>query len=271
MVDDGSVPAEAGGKARIVGGGDSYGTWTLYDTANALIFTAPSTFNEMQFVANVHIGRMEVVVIEEVPPDAQLRLQIAPPGGAFTNIALVDVDHIYAPMINHALPEPHAVTAEEEASGTFSIDHVVLPLPGNKVVMPGNDMAAVYTSLLAQHGLAPDCFRHHVKEISMPGAYRRIVQRPADLTWEFFRYSDPTDPLAQTDLAALRNEPLPQGDATGSMRAVVLSFMLPSSTYATMLLRELTKQSTALTHQKELNLYQAPQLAAGQTTGRSEA
>eukprot|EP00962_Isochrysis_galbana_P021717 scaffold6416_cov113-Isochrysis_galbana.AAC.1 len=170
-----------------------------------------------------------------------------------------------------ALPEPHAVTAEEEASGTFSIDHVVLPLPGNKVVMPGNDMAAVYTSLLAQHGLAPDCFRHHVKEISMPGAYRRIVQRPADLTWEFFRYSDPTDPLAQTDLAALRNEPLPQGDATGSMRAVVLSFMLPSSTYATMLLRELTKQSTALTHQKELNLYQAPQLAAGQTTGRSEA
>jgi tRNA pseudouridine13 synthase len=123
-------------------------------------------------------------------------------------------------------------------------------------------MAAVYTSLLAKHGLPADCFRHHVKELSMPGAYRRIVQRPADLTWQFFSYSDPTSPLVQTDLSVLRKEPPPQGDGKGSMRAVVLSFMLPSSTYATMLLRELTKQSTSLSHQKELNVYQAPQAAA---------
>ncbi len=45
------------------------------------------------------------------------------------------------------------------------------------------------------------------------------------------------------------------------MRAVVLSFSLPPSTYATMLLRELTKQSTEITHQKGLNTRHAPDRA----------
>lgn len=150
--------------------------------------------------------------------------------------------------------DPHVVTAAEAAAGTFSIDEVVMPLPGYKVMLPTNEMAQVYTKLLESKGLTIDCFNHHVRELAQPGAYRPIVRRPIDLTWDFFRYSDPTKPLVQTDLAALRNEPLPQGDPTGPMRAVVLSFTLPSSTYATMLLRELTKQATDLAHQKELNV-----------------
>jgi len=47
----------------------------------------------------------------------------------------------------------------------------------------------------------------------------------------------------------------------GQRVAVVLSFTLPSSTYATMLLRELTKQSTDIESQKQLNLQPAAEPA----------
>ncbi|EOD17688.1 hypothetical protein EMIHUDRAFT_243837 [Emiliania huxleyi CCMP1516] len=148
---------------------------------------------------------------------------------------------------------PHVVTAEEAAARTYSIEDVVLPLPGTKVVMPQNELAEVYTELLARQRLEPASFHHKVKEMVMPGAYRRLVQRPRDLSWQYFRYTDPRVPLARTDLARLRGDPEPQGVADGPRLAVVLRFTLPPSTYATMLLRELTKQSTDLTHQLELN------------------
>ena len=131
--------------------------------------------------------------------------------------------------------------------------HQVLPLPGTKVVMPQNELAEVYTELLARQRLEPASFHHKVKEMVMPGAYRRLVQRPRDLSCQYFRYTDPRVPLARTDLARLRGDPEPQGVADGPRLAVVLRFTLPPSTYATMLLRELTKQSTDLTHQLELN------------------
>ena len=79
--------------------------------------------------------------------------------------------------------------------------------------MPQNELAEVYTELLARQRLEPASFHHKVKEMVMPGAYRRLVQRPRDLSWQYFRYTDPRVPLARTDLARLRGDPEPQGVA----------------------------------------------------------
>ena len=51
----------------------------------------------------------------------------------------------------------------------------------------------------------------------------------------------------------LRGEPEPEGVPGGALTAARLEFTLPSSTYATMCLRELTKQSTERGHQMQLN------------------
>ncbi|TYK28794.1 pseudouridylate synthase 7-like protein isoform X2 [Cucumis melo var. makuwa] len=40
-----------------------------------------------------------------------------------------------------------AVTAEDVLSGNFTIDDVVLPLPGSRVLYPANDIAEVYNDL----------------------------------------------------------------------------------------------------------------------------
>lgn len=48
---------------------------------------------------------------------------------------------------------PHVVTAAEEAAGRYTIDDVVLPLPGNRVQLPTNRVRDAYERIMAQHGL----------------------------------------------------------------------------------------------------------------------
>ena len=91
--------------------------------------------------------------------------------------------------------------------------------------------------------------------------YRRLLARPAALEWKVLRYSDPTAPLALTDLARLRGEPEPAGEPDGARTALRLTFTLPSSTYATMLLRELTKQPTDVANQVRLGESATAELA----------
>ncbi|KAL1503112.1 hypothetical protein AB1Y20_011175 [Prymnesium parvum] len=146
----------------------------------------------------------------------------------------------------------HVVSEEEAARGAYSIDEVVLPLLGAQSTLPANGAARSYEERLALHGVSRDSFvsRHGMH---LAGGYRKLLQRPRELRYQIFRYNDPTLPLAATDLAKLRGEPEPAGEAGGKWVACRLEFTLPPSSYATMCLRELTKQPTDLAHQQMLN------------------
>ena len=82
--------------------------------------------------------------------------------------------------------------------------------------------------------------------------YRALLCEAGDLTWEAKRYEDPMAPLVATDLEKLEGGGgegaagvCAEGCAgAGSRQALVLSFSLPTAAYATMCLRELTKQTT---------------------------
>lgn len=117
----------------------------------------------------------------------------------------------------------------------------------------------------------------------MKGGYRRALQRPIDCEWDLMTYTDDKIPLVETDLDVLSkakpsevNELLSTGashddsldtfgatilaetETIGSSDllpelAVKLSFTLPTSSYATMAIRELTKTSTSVDCQKALN------------------
>jgi hypothetical protein len=65
----------------------------------------------------------------------------------------------------------------------------------------------VYKQHAAQDGVQLDGAPHNVREFSLaglPGGYRRLLHRPADLRWRLLAYTDADAPLAATDLDRLQ-------------------------------------------------------------------
>lgn len=87
---------------------------------------------------------------------------------------------------------------------------------------------------------------------SLSGTYRRIMVKPIDLNWYLMRYNSDTDALLQSDLEEIRKEQPPVSLEDGQFTALVLEFSLPSSTYATMALREILKSDTSVASQVNL-------------------
>eukprot|EP00993_Chasmostoma_nieuportense_P007694 NODE_957_length_1744_cov_26.476809_g897_i0.p1 GENE.NODE_957_length_1744_cov_26.476809_g897_i0~~NODE_957_length_1744_cov_26.476809_g897_i0.p1 ORF type:complete len:374 (-),score=86.86 NODE_957_length_1744_cov_26.476809_g897_i0:17-1138(-) len=103
------------------------------------------------------------------------------------------------------------VTKQAAADGTFNITDVVMPMPGKHIVYPSNSSGDVYDTLLSEDCLVKASFSKALG-VSLSGAYRPLVVRPT-LTM--------------------------QREGEG---AWVAEFELPPAVYATMLMRELTKQ-----------------------------
>ncbi|KAJ6775270.1 TRNA PSEUDOURIDINE SYNTHASE D [Salix purpurea] len=95
------------------------------------------------------------------------------------------------------------VTAEDMSTGNYTVDDVVLPMPGSRVIFPTNEIAKVYHDLAKKDAINLTESVHSVKEFSitsMTGSYRRVFQKPLDFEWELLAYNDSNKPLAETDL-----------------------------------------------------------------------
>ena len=97
---------------------------------------------------------------------------------------------------------------------------------------------------------------HKIKEFSLTGGYRSLVVLPGEMECQLLRYTEVNQDLTRTDLEIMGGKPphhLMQQE--GPLKAVRLSFSLPSSTYATMCLRELMKTSTSASfHHKKVEI-----------------
>ncbi|KZF24052.1 putative pseudouridine synthase TruD/Pus7 [Xylona heveae TC161] len=142
-----------------------------------------------------------------------------------------------------------ALTAEEAASGAYTIFDIVLPLPGYDILYPANPLGAFYKELMGSEqggGLDPHDMRRKWKDISLSGSYRKVVARVgAQYSHEVKGYVQDDEQLVQTDLEILKGKPrgsTPERSSEASLKiAAVLKFQLGSSQYATMALRELMK------------------------------
>ncbi|CAK7340930.1 unnamed protein product [Dovyalis caffra] len=95
------------------------------------------------------------------------------------------------------------VTTEDISTGNYTVDDVVLPMPGSRVIFPTNEIAKVYHDLAKKDGINLTESVHGVKEFSitsMTGSYRRVFQKALDFEWELLTYNDSNKPLAETDL-----------------------------------------------------------------------
>ncbi|KAI1960152.1 multisubstrate pseudouridine synthase 7 [Ophidiomyces ophidiicola] len=154
-----------------------------------------------------------------------------------------------------------ALTAEEAASGKYTVFDIVLPLPGYDIIYPPNKMTDFYKTFMGSErggNLDPFDMRRKWKDASLSGSYRKILSRPGpDYSFEVKRYTDDNEQFIKTDLEAIREngadtqEPSntkiteEQSVKTDTRKedklAVVIKFQLGASQYATMALRELMK------------------------------
>ncbi|CAI8615545.1 unnamed protein product [Vicia faba] len=95
------------------------------------------------------------------------------------------------------------VNAEDLNSKCYTIDDVVLPMPGSRSIYPTNDIVKVYNDLTNKDGVSLTESVHNAKEFSITsvtGSYRKVFQKPINFDWELLTYTDSHKPLVETDL-----------------------------------------------------------------------
>lgn len=154
-------------------------------------------------------------------------------------------------LVQHSDESIHVLDAETVAQ--HSMDDVVMPMPGADVRLPQDGwLEQLYTDMLQQDGLTPDSLSSsHQPEYRLKGAYRRLIHKPRNLRCEFLTYADANAPLCATDEEALLGVSIPT-QSEAPYLAMKLSFELPPSSYATVMLREILRTDTSAHVHKEL-------------------
>ncbi|XP_045350484.1 pseudouridylate synthase 7 homolog isoform X6 [Leopardus geoffroyi] len=102
-----------------------------------------------------------------------------------------------------------ATYVDEEDVNNYSIHDVVMPLPGFDVIYPKHKISEAYREMLTADNLDIDNMRHKIRDYSLSGAYRKIIIRPQNVSWEVVAYDDPKIPLFNTDVDNLEGKPPP--------------------------------------------------------------
>lgn len=158
----------------------------------------------------------------------------------------VDEEDDEQPKESYFKQKVHQLSEEDIASGKYTIFDVVLPQPGFDITYPGNEVGKWYEEYLTESELTSEKLKNNVKTFSLPGAYRKVLVKPGNMTWEFKTYSSPTDNLIETSFekATVSED--------GQFKALILDFQLPSACYATMFLREILRDDTSASNQSSL-------------------
>ena len=136
-------------------------------------------------------------------------------------------------------------TVEDQAN--YTIQDVLIPIPGTKVKFPDNEVKTWFNEFLAEDDMSLESFDSSVKDYRLPGDYRAMVVLPGDVNWSLVSHEDPLQDLIPSDKDALENKAgtsLSLGNELGKYSSLILKFSLPSSSYATMALREVMKVGT---------------------------
>ena len=150
----------------------------------------------------------------------------------------------------------YIVTENDVANGTFTLHDVLMPIVGDRVLMPGEETAAGASirDALSQTGVYMEDVKRYARPLNVSGRYRRLIRRVVDLDYSLGNDGGkPNMPVLESEVAyghtAGGHDGKPQ-HVVGPTRPVVqLHFSLPASSYATMLVREVTNASTSALRQ----------------------
>ncbi|KAK1979967.1 tRNA pseudouridine synthase D [Colletotrichum cereale] len=104
------------------------------------------------------------------------------------------------------LADARPLTAEEAASGKYTIHDVVLPSPGHAVVYPANAVGEFYAAFMRDNGgIDPAKMIRRHREFSLRGDYRKVVVRfLAEPGFEVRAYEDDNEQMHPTDMDRIR-------------------------------------------------------------------
>lgn len=168
----------------------------------------------------------------------------------------------------------HIVTKEDIEQNRFQISDVILPLIGSDILFPQNEFHAMYLDLLHADDLSLEIFQKCLVIYRLKGGYRKLMEYPKNLEWELKEYTQDNEEINITELRSFVT-PVEKrkGKEGGEKEAVVetteiaskvgevkseevqvkkallLKFSLSPGSYATMFLREVTKESTEFDYQ----------------------
>ncbi|XP_020372034.1 pseudouridylate synthase PUS7L isoform X1 [Rhincodon typus] len=149
---------------------------------------------------------------------------------------LVACDNLEWDPSNQDNSQVHIVTTEDLKSNIYSINQVVLPMPGNSVQYPCNKLALWYQETLAQDGLKECKFRIPALQLNIPGCYRRLLAQPQQLLFRWLE--DKEVPFTKEGCELVTDDSKQPHEVRDSLS---VSFSLNSSCYATVCLREIMK------------------------------
>jgi tRNA pseudouridine13 synthase len=153
------------------------------------------------------------------------------------------------------------IEVTEDNLSEYSIYDVVMPMVGPSVRMPSNpDVKKIILDILEQDGMSLSNFAllSTLDSVSASGSYRKILAKPEeviyDITMMQFENEELLTPnyLSEADPTPRINEQNEQEEPI--TKAVRMRFNLKTSSYATMLLRELTRTSSAFSTQYNLSI-----------------
>ncbi|KAF3072206.1 Multisubstrate pseudouridine synthase 7 [Trichoderma lentiforme] len=100
------------------------------------------------------------------------------------------------------------LTEEEASSGKYTVHDIVLPTPGYDVIYPDNEIGEFYKEFMGREengALDPHKMRRMRREFSLPGRYRRLMNRfLAKPAVEFKTYVSDEEQMHPTDLDLIR-------------------------------------------------------------------
>ncbi|XP_042367390.1 pseudouridylate synthase 7 homolog-like protein [Plectropomus leopardus] len=139
----------------------------------------------------------------------------------------------------------HVVTDQEEQDGVYTLEHVLLPMPGNTVKYPENAMGTWFQERLARDGLVDCRFRVSSLKLNLPGCYRPLLATPRNLSYQLQKATCEGRGGEEGMGNSSRNSDLQLNGTTVEGKqdslTLTLNFDLDSSCYATICLREIMK------------------------------
>ncbi|KAJ5067250.1 pseudouridylate synthase 7 [Anaeramoeba ignava] len=157
---------------------------------------------------------------------------------------------------------PYIVKKEDIESKKFSIEDVVLPIPGEYSIFPQNqEVLKTIEEKLSKENITMDQFKEASKELLLTGDYRNIIQIPQNVQFEIVYYSEPDELLLKENIESLdidlsqkvlKSNTDSFEDNQKKLKGLILQFDLKSSDYATMCIREITKMDTSTEIQTKL-------------------
>ncbi|KAL0210556.1 hypothetical protein RCL1_004992 [Eukaryota sp. TZLM3-RCL] len=170
-------------------------------------------------------------------------------GELYCDDEMIEDDSVESTVALSTIPQVVEISAENIHN--YNLTDVVLPLIGSDVGV-ANIYVEKLNEILAPFGMTSDSVRHW----QFPrGSYRKMAVKPTINDCRLVKYNDNSECLTTNPMIELKKElgqevtEIVREEQNGDKNALIITFDLPSSSYATMFIRELSKQDSSRVEQ----------------------